>query len=501
MNPWADMIRSSITLGPELILVLGGLIAIAHDIIDRKTAELPVRQRSAACIGMVTCLLAAVASVILACTGVRVELPGGHASLIPAIAWIKALLAILGCVAILLSRREIVGRYPSEFYAVILFSLAGMSLMASSRNILMLFVAVELASLASYILAAFRRGLAAPTEAALKYFTLGSAASAFLLYGLTWIYGLTGALDYATISQVLTRTPPSMMTAVAMIMVLGGFAFKLAAAPMHFWVADVYRQAPVSVVALLATASKVAAVVALGRWIWEACSAPGTLAWLATDDFRSGPLVVLALVSVIAGNGLALVQKDVRRLLAYSAVAHAGYLLVGLAAGPGGAAREMVLLYAVIYALSTCAALVGWFRVKLASGADETILGLSGAARRDPFGAVLLAAGLLSLAGLPPLGGFFGKLGLFLAALQNAGNRPELIFLVAVALAAGCLGFYYYLRVLKVLFILEPSEPPTGFVSVAACCSERVAAWILLGLLLLLGLMPQLVIAALRAGW
>src|SRR5467141_1771243 len=323
-------------------------------------------------------------------------------------------------------------RNPGEYIAVLLLGSVGLMLLVGSEELLMIFIGLELLGLSLYVMTAFDKTDVRSAEAGLKYFLFGSTSSAFTLFGISLIYGMSGTTSLAAISEKLGTVSVQPLLAVGIVMTLIGFGFKIAAAPFHFWAPDAYQGAPVPSAAFIASASKVASFVVLGKIVLIGF-APlhGDAAWHAMVAGWSPVLAALAALSILLGNLVALAQSNVRRLLAYSAVAHAGYTLIGLVAGD----REgfsAALFYVTIYAIT----LVGAFGVvgvvRRETGGDH-FSNFSGLASRSPLLAGCMAVFMLSLAGIPPLAGFFGKFYLFSTAL-HAGANHALLWLVALAL-------------------------------------------------------------------
>jgi NADH-quinone oxidoreductase subunit N len=386
-------------------------------------------------------------------------------------------------------------RHPAEYVSVILFATVGFSLMAAAQQLLLAFLALELASLSLYVLAGFDKSRPASAEAALKYFLFGGISAAFLLFGLSLIYGLTGSIELREISHQLQVQPPSTLLVVALVMVLVAFGFKAAAAPFHLWAPDVYEGAPSTSTALIASASKLAGFVLFSRLLWSglapaagsANSAQHTSGWLTV-------LVVLSAASLLLGNLGALAQSNVRRLLAYSAIAHAGALLLGvIAAGTSGPGP--VLYYAATYGLAT----VGAFGVISAlenAGPCQKLDDLAGLYRRSPLLAACLFVFILSLAGIPPLAGFFGKFLVFGAAFKLAGVSGPAGWLGLLAIAMSAVGLYYYLLILKQALVAKPASPSVPLVEVSPATAFALVASA--SLLVLLGVFPSLVLQLLR---
>ena len=395
----------------------------------------------------------------------------------------KGVVLGLGLLAALLppARREM--EHPGEYFALLLFALTGLLLAVGSTHLLFIFVALELARLSFYLLAGFPRTPRA-SEASLKYFLFGGVSAAFMLFGISLLYGASGGVTLGGISQALVygeNTNVLAMTGLAML--LAGLGFKLAAAPFHYWAPDVYQGAPATTVALVSAASKAIGVVVMLRILQIGFSeVAGSAAW---GDMAAGWslwLAVLAAVSMIFGNVLALAQTSVRRLLAYSAVANAGYLLVAFAAnGPKSAAAA--LFYVVVYGLATLGAVAVTAAVERDRG-DDRISSFAGLIHRSPFQAVCLLVFLTSLAGIPPLAGFVGKFALFSHALAEGGGMG-LAWLVGLAAVLSAVSLYYYLSVLKQAFVksAELADGSTPLpISHLLCITLPALAIVVLGL-------------------
>jgi NADH-quinone oxidoreductase subunit N len=328
-----------------------------------------------------------------------------------------------------------------EYYALVLFGAVGMCLMSSAVELVLIFIALEISSISTYILTGFRRRAAVSSEASLKYFLLGSFATAFFLYGVALIFGATGSTGIREIGQVLGAGHTSLLVYVAVALMFVGLGFKVAAAPFHVWTPDVYEGAPAPVVGFMSTAPKAAAFAVLLRIIFEV-HAPGSL----------GFIWVAAALSMTIGNIAALVQNNVKRLLAYSSIAHAGYMLMAFAALPANGIPS-----AMFYTASYAAMNVGAFAVIAHfAGADErhvTLEDYAGMARRSPVLAAVLTIFLLSLIGIPMTGGFFAKFYVFSAALQ-----ARLTGLVIIGVLNSAVGAYYYLRIIVAMYMKEPRE-------------------------------------------
>jgi NADH-quinone oxidoreductase subunit N len=365
---------------------------------------------------------------------------------------------------------------PAEFVALILFAVAGMTLMAAAANLLVAFVALELSSLSLYALVGLERRRPEATEAALKYFLVGGVSAAFLLFGFSLLYGASGTIDLRGISRELTLGGMTPLLAVGLTMITVGFGFKVAAAPFHLWAPDVYQGAPPLVAALVASASKLAGVVLFYRLFWSGLRfLGGEFAWDGGAPGWVPLLALVALVSLILGNVAALIQSSVRRLLAYSAIAHAGLLvlalLIGDTEGPGP-----LLYYAITYGAAT----VGAFGVLAAMdriGPADALTDLAGLRQRAPLLAVLLAIFVLSLAGIPPLAGFLAKFQVFAAALRGGPAMDGLFWLGVAAIVLSAVSLYYYLLILKQAFVARaPHGAPVVIVPPAVSAALLLLA-------------------------
>jgi NADH-quinone oxidoreductase subunit N len=338
--------------------------------------------------------------------------------------------------------------HRGEYYSLLLFAALGMVLMAQANDLIVIFLGLELMSIALYVLVGFRRARFESTEAALKYFLLGAFASGFLLYGIALLYGATGTTNLERMAGYLVQSPLSggVLLLAGTVLVLVGFAFKVSAVPFHMWTPDAYEGAPTSVTAFMAAGAKAAGFAALVR------VAAQVLPHVAVD--LGALLTSVAVLTIVVGNVVAVLQNNLKRMLAYSSIAHAGYALVGVIAG-GTAGNSAVLFYLVAYAAMTLGAFGAL--TLLGRGADERVdvRELGGVGRRHPLLAALFTLFMLGLAGIPPTAGFAGKLFLFSAAVQTGHTG-----LVIVAMLASVVSVYYYLRPVVVMYMQEPAGSP-----------------------------------------
>jgi NADH-quinone oxidoreductase subunit N len=367
-----------------------------------------------------------------------------------------------------------VGVQHGEYFALLLLATSGMILLVGSVDLVSAFLGIELMSIPIYVLAGFDRRKLRSNEAALKYFLAGSFASALLLYGMALIYGATGETSYAGISAAFDGSNPIGVIGLALLLV--GFTFKISAVPFHQWTPDVYEGAPASVTAFMSVTVKAAAFVALVRL---AQATFGPLAGPLTDV-----LWVLAASTMIVGNLMAVIQDNVKRMLAYSSVAHAGYLLLGIVAGTA-AGYQAVLFYLLAYVFLN----LGAFGVVIAlthRGQDaDRFEEYAGLAKRRPALAALLTLFMVGLAGIPGTAGFMAKYGVFMAAVQSDAS-PRMITLVVIAALTSVVSVFYYLRLPRLMYMSEPGEAAgrlrlaTGEWAALAICAVAV---IVLGVL------------------
>jgi NADH-quinone oxidoreductase subunit N len=373
----------------------------------------------------------------------------------------KALFALSALAAVWMSlgSKEITGANQGEYYALLLSSTLGMYFMSSASNLLMAYLSLEFVSLTSYVLSGYLRHDRRSGEAALKYLIYGGVASGTMIYGMSWIFGLTGSLDFAQINAALTQGDPHKLALfIAVVLTLVGLGYKVTAVPFHMWAPDVYTGAPIPITAFLSVGSKAAGFALLVRFFYPTLSrlgAGGTWQFLPGVDW---PQLVLALcmVTMTLGNLAALSQRNLKRLLAYSSIAHAGYILMGFAVLSNDGLRAM-LFYMVVYYLMNVGAFLVVMIVANATGRED-IDGFRGLAWRGGAApAIAMAIFLFSLTGLPPLAGFIGKFYLFAAVV-----RQEFYFLAVVGVINSVISLYYYARIVRTMFLDFPdgSEAP-----------------------------------------
>jgi NADH-quinone oxidoreductase subunit N len=337
-----------------------------------------------------------------------------------------------------------IGAMRAEYPVLLLFAVLGMCIMVSAGDLIALYIGLELNSLSAYVLAAFLRGDERSSEAGLKYFVLGALASGILLFGMSLTYGFTGTTTFEGIRAALDGSI-SMGALFGLIFVLAGLAFKISAVPFHMWTPDVYEGAPTPVTMFFATAPKVAAVALTARVALDAFGHQAS-AWQQIVIFA-------ALASIVIGALGAIGQANIKRLLAYSSINNVGFILIGLACATADGASAM-LVYLAIYVAMTVGSFVAVLMMKDASGAPvEGISDLAGLSRTRPLLALCLAMLMFSLAGIPPLFGFWGKFVVFQAAVE-----ANLVALAALGIAASVIGAFYYIKIVKVMYFDEPAD-------------------------------------------
>jgi NADH-quinone oxidoreductase subunit N len=421
---------------PEIILALGALALV---LVGAYMGERSTRLVNLLALGLLVVALIAV-----------IMLPSGrvttfnNAFVVDGFAkFMKALTLIGSGAAIVMSmeylRREAIDRF--EFGILIVLSTIGMMVMISANDLIALYLGLELQSLAAYVIASFHRDNLRSSEAGLKYFVLGALSSGMLLYGASLVYGFTGTVSFPGIAAALTGTP-GIGIILGIVFVAAGIAFKISAAPFHMWTPDVYEGAPTPVTAFFASAPKMAAMALAVRVFVGAF--PGILAqWQQI-------IVFIAIVSMALGSFAAIGQRNIKRLMAYSSIGNVGYALIGLAAGTAEGVQG-VIVYMAIYLAMTLGAFAVILAMRRGGVMFEEIGDLSGAARTHPVMAFCLATMMFSLAGIPPLAGFFAKFYVFAAAI-----KAGLVMLAVIGVVTSVIGAYYYVRIVKVMYFDEP---------------------------------------------
>jgi len=364
----------------------------------------------------------------------------------------------------------------AEYFTLILFSLCGIIIMVSYKNLSMLFIGVEIMSVCLYILAGIRKLNFASNEASLKYFLMGAFSTGFLLFGIALIYGATGSFDIDVIQNVLvnsvTNVSPLFYPGIILMMV--GLCFKVGAAPFHFWTPDVYEGAPSLITAFMSTVVKTAGFAAFLR-LFAGAFEP-------LHDFWMPALMVIVIITLCVGNITALFQKNFKRMLAYSSISHAGYLLFSLIVLTANSASN-VLVYAAAYTFASIVAFAILINVKQKTGSDD-IESFDGLAKRNPLAALALTIAMLSLAGIPLTAGFIGKYVMFLNVLDNYH-----VILVVIAILNALVGFYYYFRVIIAVYFKDGKE-----VELDTPVQYKVVLVVSTIVILVLGVYPSLIL-------
>ena len=475
---------SWLAIYPELILLVMACVILLVDLgvtSARRTTTYVLTLLTLGWVAVVTASQAAGGQTIYAFGTMVVSEPMGN--------WLKCFAAIALMATVVYGRPYAADRgmlRGGEFFTLSLFSLLGAFIMISGHNFLVLYMGLEMMTLSSYALVALRRDHATATEAAMKYFVLGALASGFLLYGLSMIYGATGSLDVGEVFRaIISREVKHQVLVFGLVFVVAGLAFKLGAVPFHMWLPDVYHGAPTAVTLAIGAAPQLAAFAILMRILVQG------LLPLAIDWQQM--LTVLAVASLLVGNLAAIAQTNLKRMLAFSTISQMGFLLLAMVAGVVGgdminvqSAYSAAMFYAVTYVLTTLA-VFGVIMLLAREGFESEEIGdLAGLNQRSPLYAGVMAVGMFSLAGVPPLVGFYAKLSVLetLLASQQTSHMILAIFAVLVSL----IGAFYYLRVVKVMYFdAPPAHVPA---TIEADKDVRVVLSLNGALVLVLGLMP-----------
>lgn len=450
---------------PELILTGLGLLLV---LLDTAVKE----KRTVASVGFVGTLAALAA--VFATMGTTEDLWNEMIRVDAFAAFFKVIfLVILGVIFLFsgeyLEKREV---RAGEFYVLVTFATLGASLMASSLNIVTIYLGLELLAIASYVLSGMLRGDARSSEASIKFFLMGALTSGVILYGLSMLYGLTGSANLVEIGKALASSPNAALITAAGVFILAGFGFKIAAVPFHMWAPDTYEGAPTPISAFLITASEAAGFAALLRVLLVGL-APVASEWRMV-------LAVLALVTMTYGNVTAIVQRRTKRMLAYSAIAQAGYVLVGVAVATEASISAM-LFYLFVYALTT----LGAFAVVLMLGnqvPSEEIDDFKGLAQRSPGYALAMTVLMLSLIGIPPTAGFFGKFILFRAAVGGG-----FVWLALAMVLNSVISVPYYYGIVRNMYLKDAKEPAP----LHSGLGPKVALGLAVAATFLLGIFPE----------
>ena len=438
MIPFFQSIGAAAAL-PEIILAILAMVLLLEGVFSKKVTTGAIRWAATA--GFIL-----VAALVVWKTGAGRVYGFDGAFVVDDFARYMKVLALVGsAVTLIMSSRYLarVNMDSNEYPVLIMLATVGMLLMISANDLISLYVGLELQSLSLYVVAAINRDSAKSSEAGLKYFVLGALSSGMLLYGASLVYGLTGHTQFTEIAKALSMTGSSLGIIFGIVFIMAGLAFKVSAVPFHMWTPDVYEGAPTPVTAFFAAAPKIAAIALFIRVM------VGPFANI-THDWQQ-IVVIISIASMVLGAFAAIGQSNIKRLLAYSSIANMGFALVGLAAATVEGIQG-VLVYMLIYLVTT----VGVFACVLAMHRDgiyvEKISDLAGLSKTNKGHAFVLAMLMFSLAGIPPLAGFFGKLFVFLAAVK-AGLWP----LAIIGVVTSVVGAYYYLRIIKIMYFDEPA--------------------------------------------
>ena len=464
---WGDIVF----LLPEIVLTIGACALLVFPVIGSRAGD---RSAKWAMLG----LLAITAGSVIACSWAveRIDQSRLLANMFGldgfAIFFKLVFLAAVAMVTLLSEDFLRDSRYSAwEYYALLAFALCGMFFMASGVHLISIYVGLELMSLSSYILAGYFKDEQKSTEAAMKYFVLGAVSSAILLYGMTLIYGVCGSLNLLAIDRAMSTLITNDALMVGIVLLAAGLSFKIAAAPFHVWTPDVYEGSPTPVTAFLSTASKAAAFAIFAR-----------IFYVGLHHFQldwNSVLATIAALSMIIGNVAAITQDNIKRLLAYSSIGHAGYVLLGIIAMNEMGLRG-VLVYTVVYLAATLGIWATVLMMQRHEYAGETIDDFQGLHSRAPFWAFGMVVFLLSLGGIPPTAGFIGKYFLFAAAIQSGFG-----WLAIVAVLMSAVSMYYYLRIVVVMYLREGTAG-----QLSAPGPLRFVAGACLAVTLLFGVLP-----------
>ena len=425
-------------LVPELIMAVGAMALLLFGAIRGEKG---------------IALVSTLAIVVMAAAAWFVVMPASHdprafggAFVIDDFARFAKILILLGSAVTLLMAQDFLvsqGLAKFEFPVLVLLATTGMMLMVSASSFIALYMGLELQSLALYVLAAFHRDHLRSTEAGLKYFVLGALSSGMMLYGISLIYGFTGTTDFAAIAHVATAGHVGIGLVFGIVFLISGLAFKVSAVPFHMWTPDVYEGAPTPITAFFSMSPKVAAMILFIR----AMLGPFPDAIHQWQQI----VVLISVLSMALGSFAAIGQTNIKRLMAYSSIGHMGYALLGLAAGTTQGVQG-VLIYMLIYVVTNAGVFVCILQMRRGGEQVETISDLAGLARTQPKLAFAFAALMFSLAGIPPLAGFFGKFYVFMAAIQAHLYIPAIL-----GVLASVVGAFYYLRIVKIIYFDDPA--------------------------------------------
>lgn len=442
---------------PETIVTITMLLVLGADLTVLHGKPVAERFKLGGLLAIIGCVLAAVFAFA---RHVEYNLLNGILVVDPQSDFVKVVILALTVFTILISASGKFTDHVGEYLSLILLGTIGLMFLVSSEDLLMIFLSLEFASLSLYILAAFNKQNPRCAEAALKYFLFGGMSAAFLLFGFSYLYGIAGSTNLHEIAASIADKGLDPMLLVALVMTVIGFGFKVAAVPFHLWAPDAYEGAPTPSAAFIGSGSKVASFFVLAKILTLSfAGTEGSAVWHGYVSGWTPTIAVIAALSMVLGNLTAIVQSSVKRLLAYSAIAHAGYMLLGVLSNTT-ASHTALMFYVITYAATTIGAFGVVSVVEQVTGGDA-LKNFAGLSKRAPGLSLCLLVFLLSLGGIPPLAGFIGKFFLFTATVEAAKNLG-LLWLVILAIAMSAVSFYYYLLVLKQAYVQDAAEdaPP-----------------------------------------
>jgi NADH-quinone oxidoreductase subunit N len=471
----APPIRDVVALLPEILLTIAACTVL---LVDMVTARQYKQRLGWGCIAAV--LLTFLIMILVPPTGGSIFsgmfLDDGYAVFFKVLFLIAVLLTVLVSVRYL----DDEGVHYGEYYALLLFATVGMMFMAGGGDLITIYLGLELMSMSTYVLAGFIRRDVTSTEAALKYFLMGAFTSGILLYGLALLYGLTGSTNLGVVSQRLTGLSldnPALILAI--ILLVTGFGFKVAAVPFHMWAPDAYEGAPTSITAYMSSAVKAAAFAGLAR-VFMGALFPTAEQWNVL-------WWILAALSMILGNVVAIAQKSLKRMLAYSSISHAGYALIGVVAASQAKEQGLagMLFYVFVYMFTTMGTFSMIILLTHRGFRGDHISDFTGLGRTHPLPALLYVVFFLSLAGIPPTAGFVGKLVIFRAAIESG-----FVILAVIGVATSAIAAYYYFMVIKTMYM----DQPTVEAALSPSRSLAVGLVVMVAATLLLGLFPNVIL-------
>lgn len=452
MNPvnYLELLRLA---APEAIVTATLLVVLGADLTVLRGKSLAARFNVGALLAILGCASAACLALH---RHVTADPQNGILVVSQQIDFVKIAILALTMFTILISTSAKFTDHVGEYLSTILLGTIGLMFLVSSEDLLMIFVSLEFASLSLYILTAFNKRNERSAEAGLKYFLFGGMSAAFLLFGFSLLYGIADSTNLGDVAKAIAGKGLDPLLIAALVMTVIGFGFKVAAVPFHLWAPDAYEGAPTPSAAFIGAGSKVASFFILAKILTLAfAGAEGSAVWHGYIAGWTPVIAIIAALSMVIGNLTAIVQSSVKRLLAYSAIAHAGYMLLGVLSNTPPS-HNALMFYVITYGVTTIGAFGVVFVVEQATSSDalENFKGLS---KRAPGLALCLMIFLLSLGGIPPLAGFIGKFFLFSTAI-GATENLGLLWLVILAIAMSAVSFYYYLRVLKAAYVEDAPE-------------------------------------------